>query len=149
VSASVDESVRRRLILVARAGKTITYGDLMREFGIPRGHRKPGVGIGHVVGRISEAEWDEDRPMLSAIVVRAGTATSLCPKGHTGGGFFGQAGIPARLRRNEKDWDSTTLSIREQELVRQEQENVWRYWKGSRSLSAILLLARRRSKRQI
>ena len=62
--------VRKKLIQIARAKDTITYGELMKEFHIPRGHREPGIGIGWIVGRISEYEDEHNRPLISAIVVR-------------------------------------------------------------------------------
>ena len=124
----VNEGVRRRMLQAAKAGETIAYGQLMKEFRIPRGHPMPGVGIGEVVGTISEHEYAEGRPLLSSIVVRAGSATRLCPKGCPGGGFFGLSGVPRKLQRRKSEWGVPSLSVEEQEFVNQEQERVWRYW---------------------
>ena len=59
--------VRQKLIEVAKCQETITYGELMEEFGIPRGHRKPGIGIGYVVGTISEHEHDRDAHLFQLL----------------------------------------------------------------------------------
>jgi len=123
-------NVRQKLIDVAKRGGTITYGELMKEFGIPRGHRKPGVGIGHVVGEISEHEHSQGRPLISAIVVRANSGTAICPKGVPGGGFFGLPGIPSRLARSESDWANPQLTKEEQKFLLAEQHRVWQYWRS-------------------
>jgi len=122
------QDVRAELIETARKGKTITYGELMREFGIPRGHSKPGVGIGSVVGEISEYEHSKGRPLLSVIAVGADSETRTCHQGHPSGGFFGLEGVPLHLRRSP-DVFSDRLTIKEQEFVKKEQEEVWDYWK--------------------
>ena len=123
------QDVRQKLISVAKRGETITYGELMREFGIPRGHPKPGIGIGHVVGIISEHEHSKRRPLISAIVVRASSGTAICPKGVPGGGFFGLPGIPSHLIRSESAWADSRLNGEEQEFIKNEQEKVWLYWR--------------------
>jgi hypothetical protein len=120
--------VRQRLIEVARNRKTITYGELMKEFGIPRGHRKPGIGIGHVVGAISEHEYSHGRPLISAIVVRAYSESTICPNGAPGGGFFGLSGIPSQLIRSENNWGNP-LTNEERNFVKAEQEKIWNYWR--------------------
>lgn len=130
MSAGIRWDVRRKLIEVAKKGETITYGELMREFGIPRGHHKPELGIGSIVGEISNYEHSEGRPLISAIVVRADTKTRAYPHGHPGGGFMGLDGIPAQLkRRSEASWQDHKLTAEEQEWLIKEQEKVWAYWK--------------------
>jgi hypothetical protein len=119
--------VRQKLIEVAKCQETITYGELMEEFGIPRGHRKPGIGIGYVVGTISEHEHDRGRPLISAIVVRAHSERAICPNGAPGGGFFGLPGIPTRLMRPEKEWNKP-LTNEDRKFVVAEQRKVWLYW---------------------
>jgi len=115
--------VREKLIEVARKGETITYGDLMKSFGISRRH------IGAVVGEISGHEYSEGRPLISAIVVRSNSSTSTCPKGVPGGGFFGLSGVPGRLKRPEDAYGDSRLTGSEQQFVREQQEEVWKYWK--------------------
>ncbi len=122
------EDVRSRLIEVAIRGETITYGELMGEFGLPRGHPKPGIGIGWVVGEISGYEHSKGRPWLSAIVVLAASKTKTRPQGHPGGGFFGLDGIPVHLRRPSDAHQNSALTADEEEFVKEEQERVWDYW---------------------
>ena len=122
------EDVCSRLIEVAIRGETITYRELMREFGIPRGHPKPGIGIGKVVGEISRYEHSKGRPLLSAIVVLAASKTKTRPQGHPGGGFFGLDGIPVHLRRPSGTHQNPALTADEEEFVKEEQERVWNYW---------------------
>lgn len=123
------QDVRKKLIEVAKKRETITYGELMKEFGIPRGHPKPGIGIGCVVGEISDYEYSNGRPLLSAIVVRANSGTGICPLGHPGGGFFGLDGIPVHLERPASVYSNPTLTTDEQEFVKEAQERVWGYWR--------------------
>jgi hypothetical protein len=122
--------VRQKLIDVAKRGKTITYGELMEEFGIPRGNPKPGVGIGAVVGDISQHENDQGRPLISAIVVRAQTGTEIRPKGTPGGGFFGLPGIPNHLNRPASEHSNQRLTEEEQQFIKAEQQRVWEYWRS-------------------
>jgi len=122
--------VRKKLIRVARQGKTITYGELMKKFRIPRGHPVPGIGIGHVVGTISEHEYSNKRPLLSAIVVRTGSGTAICPAGFPGGGFFGLRGIPKQLRKTGCQLTNSQLNAKEQAYITSEQKKVWQYWRN-------------------
>lgn len=129
-------NVRRELIEIARAGKKITYGVLMKKFRIPRGNPKPGIGIGSVVGEMSEFEDRNSRPLISAIVVRSNSASKTCPpQGHPGGGFFGipSLAIPARLKRDASRQADPNLSQEDLEFVREMQESVWRFWQRSRN----------------
>lgn len=121
--------VRRKLIQVAKSGKTVTYGELMRKFHVSRGGRTPGIGIGYVVGTISEYEDSKGRPLLSAIVVRSGSVRRICPHGSPGGGFFGLPAIPAELRRPEPERSNPVLTDGELRFVRVEQDKIWRYWR--------------------
>lgn len=123
------EDVRRKLIEVAKKGQTITYGDLMKEFRIPRGHKKPNIGIGGVVGKISEYEHSNNRPLLSVIVVRAGKSKDF-PLGHPGGGILGLPGIPRHLVRKSVDHTNPKLNDEEVRFLQEEQDKVWKYWKS-------------------
>jgi|MudIll2142460700_1097286.scaffolds.fasta_scaffold156659_3 hypothetical protein len=121
--------VRRRLIKAAKSGNTITYGSLMKEFHISRGGGQK--SIGHVVGSISEYEDQNGRPLISAIVVRSGSESRICPKGQTGGGFFSipTSNIPANLRRQASDMGNPTLTPEEKDFLWKQQNKVWAYWK--------------------
>jgi hypothetical protein len=119
----INLDVRDDLIATAKARGTKSYGELMKQktYRIPRGHPTPGIGIGHVVGNISEFESSKGRPLLSAIAVRAETELP-------GGGFFGQIGIPKHLRRPESLWGDNRLTPAEMQFVIEEQKRVWDYW---------------------
>lgn len=113
------ERARPILIEVAKQrGKTITYGNLMDRLGW-HGRRY----IGHVVGRISEIEYENGRPRLSAVVVRADTRM-------VGGGFLGLPGTPENVRRSTRDeWQDFKLSKADQEYWRGELGKVYDYWR--------------------
>lgn len=124
------QDVHKKLIEVAKKGETITYGELMNEFKVPRGHPKSGIGIGWKVYEISNYEYSKGRPLLSSIVVRANSETEVCPQGHPSGGFFAEDdGIPEHLKRSERTCQNPTLSPDEQKFVKEEQERVWNYWR--------------------
>lgn len=91
IMPTIRNDVRKKLIQIALAGgeNTITYGEIMKEFHIPRGNRKQGIGIGWILGQISENEDSQNRPLISAIVVRRGSENKICRKGYPGKGFFG------------------------------------------------------------
>ncbi len=122
--------VRQKLIDVAKRGETVTYGEIMKEFGIPRGHPKPGVGFGYVEGIISEHEYTQGRPLISAIVVGAQSSTKICPKGSPGGGFFGLSGIPNHLKRPSSEHFNPRLTEEEQQFIMAEQQMVWDFWRS-------------------
>ena len=122
--------VRQKLMDFAKRGETITYGELMKEFKIPRGSPKPGVGIGSVLGSISEQEYAQGRPLISAIAVRANSKTKICPKGTPGAGFLGLPGIPAHLHRPPSQHSNPRLTVEEQQFINAEQERVWVYWRS-------------------
>ena len=104
----IRDDVRKRLIEVAKSKKTITYGELMNEFHIPRGHLKHELGIGYIVGEISKFEHNEGRPMLSAIVIHKDGKS-------IGDGFYELARQLGLLtNQNEKDFWI------------QEQQKVWK-----------------------
>lgn len=114
------ERARPILIEVAKQRKKrgkITYKDLMDRLGW-HGRRY----IGHIVGRISEIEYENRRPKLSAVVVRADT-------GMVGGGFFGLPGTPENVRRlTPEEWQNPKLSEADQKYWRAELERVYDYW---------------------
>src|SRR6266536_1288027 len=87
----IEERVRQFLIERAKNGNpvrpftaTITYGDLCAAIDPEQDYFKwPRFrGIGKVLGRVSTFEHRQGRPMLSALVVQAGTL-------HAGDGFAG------------------------------------------------------------
>jgi hypothetical protein len=106
------EDVRRKLVETARKGGRITYGELMRSFGIARGR-----SIGRVLEEICLHETSEGRPPLGSIVVLRGGD-------YPSGGFL--AVFPGRysgLRRDDP---------RARRLMREDQERTWEYWRRAR-----------------
>ena len=119
-------NLRGDMIRAAKKGQTITYKSLMKKHGVPRGNRY-GTGIGWLVGHVSEYEHKNGRPLLSSIVVKSGSTSKSCPKGHPGWGFFRIDGIPPNLGRSTHD--DRALSQREKAFVFKTQQKVWAYWR--------------------
>jgi len=119
--------VRNRLIEKALSGEPVYYGDLMKEFHIPRGHRSPGIGIGWIVGKISEYESRKNKPLISAIVVRRGSENKICTKGCPGKGFFGihSDQIPEDLRAIAFSDKDKRLEEKHFKFVAEMQARVW------------------------
>jgi hypothetical protein len=81
----------------AKKGKTIFYSEL-EVFDELKSNFGDGVArvIGFVVGACSEAELQNDRPPISAIVVEKDT-------GNPGHGFYGLTGVPSHI--NYDAWE--------------------------------------------
>jgi len=77
-------SLYDRLMEVARAGKTITYGEIAPMLNLNMESQADRTEIGRILGEISTREHNEGRPMLSAVVVRKETQ-------YPGEGFFNLA----------------------------------------------------------
>ncbi|HUI86261.1 MAG TPA: hypothetical protein VLY21_03810 [Nitrososphaerales archaeon] len=116
--------VRRELVSAARRGRTVTYGHLMKKFGIPRG-RAGGKGITAVIGEIDGLEEAAKAPGFGPIIVRKDT-------GFPGGGFFCYGGIPEGLRRPVSRAQDPRLTEAEKEYVRKEQRLVWSFYGQAR-----------------
>jgi hypothetical protein len=105
------------LIEVAKRKGTITYGKLMSRLGGGPGRRY----IGEVVGRISEIEYQNRHPKLSAVVVTAAT-------GMVGGGFFGLSETPENVRRSTREeFQDCRLSAADKAYWHQELKRVYNY----------------------
>jgi hypothetical protein len=127
---NLSEEVRKKLIQVAKKGKTITYKELMDRFRMPRGgHRSCRNKVGAIVGTISENEHKAKRPFLSVIVVTKASISRSCEKGLPGYGFFFIEGI-GNLKRDESKRDDTKLTEVEKVFARKEQKKVWKYWQS-------------------
>lgn len=118
--------LRGDLIRAAKQGKTIPYKRLMKRYKIPRGTPN-GLGIGWLIGYVSEYESEHKRPLLSAIVVSSSRREKLYPKGLPSPGFLridSIVGIKKRRAGNSK-----TLDAKEKQFLFQCQKKVWNYWK--------------------
>lgn len=96
------------LVNVAKAGKLITYGELGRRLHISPDWLYP--KIGWIVGACSMYEFEDGRPLISALVINGET-------NRPGKGFWGLPGIPAHLRLSAavSDTDSLIVTIPEQD----------------------------------
>jgi len=68
------------LLKAARYGGTTTYQAVAQILSLPSTGSYMGREVGHMVGEISEDEFNHGRPMLSSVVVGV--------SGRPGGGFF-------------------------------------------------------------
>jgi len=73
--------IYERLKEVARAGQKITYGEIAPIADLDMSNPADRSEIAAILGRICSREHHEDRPLLSAVVVRSDT-------GYPGKGFF-------------------------------------------------------------
>jgi len=95
--------VRDRLVQAAREGKFVHYSELAKLLGIDMDNPHFAVQVGRILGRISEDEAADGRPMLSAIVVSKDT---MLP----GKGFFT---LGQELHRTQADDDEISFAVRE------------------------------------
>lgn len=109
------ETYRKRVkqaydVLIERAsqGELITYGELMDQIGTGRGY------IGAVIGGVSRLEIKQERPPLSALVVRKGTE-------YPGDGFC--ENLLADIDKWQPGEDRETAWRRERDCV-------FEYWGG-------------------
>lgn len=112
------------MVKAARQRKTVTYGYLMKKFGIPRG-RAGGRGITAVIGEIDKREEDAKAPGFGAIVVRKDT-------GFPGGGFFCYDELPVDVRRETNSRRNPRLSKAEKEYVMKERQRIWDFYQRRR-----------------
>ena len=110
------EDVRRELLRAAASCRTVTYGFLMKKFGLSRGR-----GIVRAIGEFDGDEAKKGAPGFASIVVRKDT-------GYPGGGFFCWEGLPAGLRRPKERGLDPRLSERERAYVRTLQREVWSFY---------------------
>ena len=91
------EDIRQRLIEVARAGEVIFY----RELGIGRGR-----AAGRILEEISDYEWNQERPLLTAIVANKA-------KGMPSLGFWGLPSILPNLTERQRPiiWAREVLKV--------------------------------------
>lgn len=95
--------VRDRLIQAARGGTFIHYSELAKLLGIDMDNPYFAVQMGHILGRISEDEVADGRPLLSAVVVSKDT---MLP----GKSFLT---LGQQLRRTLPDDDEMSFAVRE------------------------------------
>ncbi len=108
--------MRRDLLEAARNRATVTYGLLMKRYGLSRGRR-----LSQVIGEIDEREYCKGAPGFAAIIVRKGT-------GLPGGGYFCDDELPSQIRRQRGRASDPRLSRVEMTHVREQQKKIWNYY---------------------
>ena len=114
------DEMKWELQRAALARRKVTYGYLMKRFGLTRGGQ--GRSVVSVLGEIDEAESMAGRPGFAAIVVRGDT-------GYPGGGFFCWQGVPVHLRVPRERANDPRLSPDQIRYVKEQQEAVWTYYR--------------------
>ena len=110
------EYLRQELLRVAKARGTLTYGELMRILGIPRG--RP---LFEAISAVDRGECRRGAPGFAAIIVRKDT-------GFPGGGFFCDGDLPASLRRPYSRANDPKLSAAEMNYIKEAQKKIWDYY---------------------
>jgi len=108
--------MRRVLVEAAVGRKTVTYGHLMKKFGVSRGSGRGNTVVGSL-DEIDRVERAAGAPGFAAIVVRKDT-------GYPGQGFFaGERKSGSRLTPEEKEYAD------------REKERIWSYYRCHRQTS--------------
>ena len=113
---SAVEGMRRTLLRAARRGEKVTYGTLMRTFGLSRGK-----ALTRMIARVDHLEYASGAPGFAAIIVRKDTS-------YPGGGYFCDSTLPPGLRRSISRSNDPRLTAAEQNHIRQQQERIWSYY---------------------
>jgi protein-tyrosine-phosphatase len=114
--SSAPRGLRRELLSAASEGRSVTYGSLMKQFGLSRGRR-----FSSALGDVDMAEHLKGAPGFAAIVVRKDT-------GYPGGGYFCDDELPPPLRRPRSRCTDPALSAEEMEHINAQRRLIWRYY---------------------
>jgi len=115
----VNKKLRKKLIEVARKGKQnpsegiIFYEEIMEFLGLDRENPKDREKVGIILGEISDYERDNNRPLLSTIVVHKNDKMP-------GKGFFGYC--PDEFYYNE---------LKKRKWYFEQLRKVWDYWSNN------------------
>lgn len=110
---AVHQEIYKKLQEVARKQELITYSEIARLASLNMESQAERNRIGEILGEISMFEYDQGRPLLSAIVVHADDLTP-------GRGFFHLARQLGLLGGHD-DRSETTFFVNEV-------KKVYRYW---------------------
>lgn len=113
------ETLREELVRAAKARGTLTYGQLMKIMGVPRG-----APLFDVIAAVDRAEYSKGAPGFAAIIVRKDT-------GFPGGGFFCDDDLPASLRRPYERASDPKLNAAEINYVKEARRKIWEYYAGA------------------
>ncbi len=100
--------VYSELIIAARRRGTVTYQELAHVVGLPLVGNHMGVRIGAILGAVSQNEFNQGRPMLSAVAVTS--------NGIPGGGFFTLARELGLLTADDKDSQQAFWKAQQRQL---------------------------------
>jgi hypothetical protein len=116
---STMEGMRKTLLGAAIRRETMTYGALMRRFGLSRGRV-----LSEAIGEADRREYASGAPGFAALIVRKDT-------GYPGGGYFCDDTLPLRLRRPSSRRNDPRLSGPEMEHIKNQQERIWKFYAGA------------------
>lgn len=108
--------MRRDLQRAAGSGGTVTYGELMKRYGLSRGRR-----LSQTIGDADRAELHNGAPGFAAIIVRKDT-------GFPGGGYFCDDDLPGDLRRPRSRASDPRLSLVEIAHLKEQQLKIWAFY---------------------
>ena len=110
------------LVDAAAARKTVTYGQLMKKFGVSRGSGR-GNTVVEALDEIDRAERAAGAPGFAALVVRKDT-------GYPGQGFFAGKG-----KGSGGGDGGSRLTPADKEYADRQRERVWSYYRRQRPTS--------------
>lgn len=117
--ALVARRVKRILLRAAGRGETVTYGTLMKTFGLSRGKVLSGM-----IGEVDRRECARGAPGFAAMIVRKDT-------GYPGGGYFCDEALPPGLRRPKSRRNDPILSPAERECISRQQKRIWKHYSAA------------------
>ena len=117
---SMVGGVRSILLKAASRGEKVTYGTLMRTFGLSRGK-----ALTRMISAVDYQEYASHAPGFAALVVRKDT-------GYPGGGYFCDSTLSPKLRRLPSRATDPRLSAAEESRVKRKQREIWRYYTKTR-----------------
>ena len=107
------------MLRAAGRGDKVTYGTLMRAFGLSRGK-----ALTRMIAKVDHIEYASKAPGFAAIIVRKDT-------GYPGGGYFCDGTLPEGLRRPVSRGNDPRLSAAEQNHIKLQQRRIWSYYSRS------------------
>lgn len=117
--------MRLELLKVAQSGRTVTYGHLMKRYGLSRGLR-----LSQTIGEVDRSELDNGAPGFAAIIVRKDT-------GFPGGGYFCDDDLARALRRPRSRASDPRLSLTEVVHVKEQQQKIWAFYRDTNKREAM------------
>jgi len=100
--------VYNELITAARYRGTVIYQEIAQLMGLPVVGSYMGQQVGHILGEVSEDEYVQGRPMLSAVAVGV--------SGEPGEGFYGLAKELSKLKDDSTEgrrrfWEAEKAAV--------------------------------------